>query len=370
MIRFKPYIRVLLNEKEKKVIMSRPLKDGDGGDIFELTPLGLKVIKNLNESISKENLIKKINVVSQEEMIEMDEILELLINEKYIGFEFDEISKEHEELEKVYGRVIPLWAEVETEVSNRYQIQEQIMNKKVGIIGCGTIGMGIISKLVTVGINKFILIDDDLVSRTNLTRQPAFLLSDIDKSKTTVAKQYIYDRIENPQVEVYNKRIRNIDDLSIFNDVDIIIVASDEPKIDKLVQEYGNNTNITLSFTGGYTGSTGKIFPIVIPGKTHDYNCIHEYLHKVYEKHTKGYIDLNTNNNFTISSITSVADFIVSISSFEIIKCLTGVIEPYLINKIIFFNFANYTIDELNIENVECNCINNLVSVGSKEEKN
>jgi len=31
--------------------------------------------------------------------------------------------------------------------------------------------------------------------------------------------------------------------------------------------------------------------------------------------------------------------------------------QPYLINKILFFNFANHTIDEINIENENCNCI-------------
>jgi len=358
MLKFKPYVRVLLNEEESKVIMSRPLKDGDVGDIFELTPIGVKIIKSLHIAISKEELISRLEIKSQEQIDELNEILELLLCENYIGIESDNNNEEYQAIESVYGRITPLWGEVETQSLNRFQIQQSMMTKKIGIIGCGTIGMGIISKLVTVGVKKFVLVDDDLVSRTNLTRQSSFLLKDIGKPKVEVANQFIIDRIENPTVDFHFKKIKNLEDLKVFNDVDIIVVASDEPRIDKLVQEYGKISGITLSFSGGYTGSTGKIFPIVIHGKTHDYNCVHDYLHNVKGKETKGYKDLNI--NFTMSSITSVADFIVSVSSFEILKYLTGVIDPYLINKVLFFNFANYKVDELIMEDVECSCMNSL----------
>ncbi|MBU0904012.1 MAG: ThiF family adenylyltransferase [Firmicutes bacterium] len=356
LLKFKPYVRVLLNQEELKVIISRPLKDGDLGDIFELTPMGLDIIILLKDAISKEDIIKKLGIRSQSELEEMNEILDLLIRENYIGFENEYINNEDKDIESIYERVIPIWGEIESENNNRYQIQRSIMSKKVGLIGCGTLGMGIISKLITNGVSNFILVDDDTVSRTNLTRQPAFLLKDIGKPKVEVAKQYIFDRTENPQVTIYNKKVKNLLDLTIFNDVDILVVASDEYGVDELVQKYGNEKKITLSFSGDYTGSTGKIFPIVIPGKTHNYTCAHNYLYSVIGKDKKGFKDIN--NKFTISSITSIADFIVSISSFEILKYLTGAMQPYLINKILFFNFANYTIDEINIDSEDCNCLN------------
>lgn len=355
LLKFKPYVRVLLNEEELKVIISRPLEDGDVGDIFELTPLGRDIIRLLSEAITIDEIIAKLGISTQNDLNEMNEIIDLLRNERYIGVETENLSSQYQVLESIYGRVIPIWGEIETENHNRYQIQQSIMSKKVGIIGCGTLGMGIISKLITSGVSKFILVDDDTVSRTNLTRQSSFILKDIGKSKVEVAKQYICDRTENPSVTIHNKRINTMQDLSIFHNVDILIVASDELGVDELVQEYGNETKVPISFSGGYTGSTGKIFPIVIPDKTHNYNCAHEYLYNVIGKDKKGFKDIN--NKFTVSSITSIAEFIVSISSFEILKYLTGVMQPYLINKILFFNFANYTIDVINIENENCNCI-------------
>lgn len=361
LLKFKPYVRVLLNTEELKVILSRPLKDGDVGDIFELTPMGVNIIRLISEEISKEELIDKLGITTQSDFSEMNEIVDLLLYEKYIGSETENLKNEYQELESIYGRVIPIWGEIETEHQNRYQIQQSIMKKKVGIIGCGTIGMGIISKLITSGVSNFILVDDDHVSRTNLTRQSAFQLKDVGKSKVEIAKQYICDRIENPLVTINHKRIKTIENLTIFNDVDILVVASDEHAIDELVQEYGNQSKVSLSFSGTYTGSTGKIFPIVIPGVTHDYNCAHDYLYNAIGKDKMGFKDIN--NSFTVSSITSIADFIVSISSFEIIKYLTGAMQPYLINKILFFNFANYIIDEINIENANCNCLINKTAI-------
>ena len=357
LLKFKPYVRVLLNEDDLKVIISRPLEDGDVGNIFELSPLGRDIIKLLIETISIDDIKAKLKITSHSDLNEMNEIIDLLLVERYIGVETENLSSQYQDLDSIYGRIIPIWGEIETENQNRYQIQKNIMSKKIGVIGCGTIGMGIISKLITSGVSKFIIVDDDIVSRSNLTRQSSFLLKDIGKSKVDVAKQYICDRIENPDVTILKKRINNLHDLSIFNEVDILVVASDEYGVDQLVQDYGHQSNITVSFSGGYTGSTGKIFPIVIPGKTHDYNCAHEYLTNVVRLEKKDFKDIN--KKFTVSSINSIADFIVSISSFEILKYLTGVMQPYMTNKILFFNFANYTIDEINIDSEYCNCLTN-----------
>lgn len=354
-LKFKPYIKIFLNEEMKEVILHRPLLDGDVGQTYELSQLGINIIKLLIDGIAKEKLITSLNLHTQTEIDELNDILELLINERYVGKEFESVPLEYKELDEVYGRLIPMWGELESEGVNRFQIQKSVMNKKVGIIGCGTIGMGIISKLITVGINKFVLVDHDVVSRTNLTRQSAFTLKDIGKPKVDVAKKFIMDRIEQPIIDTYCKQIRKPKDLLGFEDVNMIVVASDDLEADKIIQAFGNKYRIPLSFPGGYMGATGKIFSIVIPGLTHDYNCMMNSLDNKVNEY-KMYKSINSISGFTLSSFASVADFISSISSFEIIKYFTGEMQPYLINKVLHFNFRNYTIDEIEIDNRSCSC--------------
>ncbi|WP_158598308.1 ThiF family adenylyltransferase [Falsibacillus albus] len=356
-IRFKPYVKVLLNESNKEVILSRPMKDGDHGDKYELSDMGLEMIRYLVQGISRQKLIENLKLESQDEKTEFEEILELLTSMKYIGYEEENANEKYKDIEQIYGRLIPLWGEIETKDMNRYDIQKSIMSKKVGIIGCGTIGMGIISKLVTVGIGNFVLVDNDVVSRTNLTRQCSFTLKDIGKSKVEVAKKFIQERLENNKIDIYNKKITSVEDLNVMDDVDIIVVASDEQQVDTIIQKYSIHTGIAVSYSGGYTGNTGKIFPVIIPNINHQYDCIIDYLQRVEGKSTEGYREIN--NGFKVSSNSSISEFISSIASFEIIKFLTGTTSPYLMDKVLFFNFSNYGIEEITIDNAHCSCIRN-----------
>ena len=76
--------------------------------------------------------------------------------------------------------------------------------KKIAIFGIGGVGSFTLETLARTGIEKFVIIDNDTVSISNINRQLIATTSSIDKYKVDVAKTRILDINPNVSVETYN----------------------------------------------------------------------------------------------------------------------------------------------------------------------
>lgn len=360
MVQFKPYVKVFLNEENKKATLSRVWEDDFEGIVYDMNNLGIFILKKI-ESLCEENVLnEEISEKFPNDIEEAKEIIQFLKTENYIEFIGSDYYKP-DYLEEDFGRIIPLLSIFETEFINRYKIQENIMTKKIGIIGAGTIGFSVISKLVSNGIKKFVLIDDDIVEKSNLTRQPLFSLNHIGKLKVDVIKQYIEDRTENSDVLTINTYVSKIEDLNGLKDVDLIINCADEVKT-SLIEKYIFENKIPTFFGGGYIGHVGRIDPLVIPGVTKCFSCNEKKLKDEYDD-----IGRPLANHYKLSTISSMSDFISSVLSFEVLKFLANPEKSLLIDKFLFVNFKDYSIKEVKPNNqfpTDCStCKNNSLIV-------
>lgn len=82
---------------------------------------------------------------------------------------------------------------------------EKLQNAKVAIFGIGGVGSFVVEGLARAGIGKFILVDNDEVSLTNLNRQIIATRETIGKSKVEVAKKRILEINPNASVEIYQE---------------------------------------------------------------------------------------------------------------------------------------------------------------------
>ena len=131
---------------------------------------------------------------------------------------------------------------------------EKLSQKKVMIFGLGGVGGYALEALVRSGIRKFILIDGDVISSSNINRQIIATNKNINKSKVEEFKSRLIDI--NPDIEVttISKFIlpNDLDSIS-FVDVDYIIDCIDTVSTKTALIEFAkaNNVNIISSLGAG-----------------------------------------------------------------------------------------------------------------------
>ncbi len=82
---------------------------------------------------------------------------------------------------------------------------DRLQKAKVAIFGIGGVGSFVVEALARVGIGNFVLIDNDIVSVSNINRQIIATQKTVGKSKVEVAKERILEINPNAKVEVYQE---------------------------------------------------------------------------------------------------------------------------------------------------------------------
>lgn len=123
---------------------------------------------------------------------------------------------------------------------------DKLNSKKVAVFGIGGVGSYVVEGLARAGIQKFILIDNDVVAESNINRQLIALHSTIGMSKVEVAKNRILDINPSAEIEIrqefYSKDTNNWMDNSIDYIVDAIDTVSS--KLDLIEQAKALNIPI------------------------------------------------------------------------------------------------------------------------------
>ncbi|MEL6874404.1 MAG: HesA/MoeB/ThiF family protein [Pseudomonadota bacterium] len=141
--------------------------------------------------------------------------------------------------------------------------QKKLLDAHVLIIGAGGIGCPAIQYLAAAGIGKLTLIDDDVVSLSNLQRQILFTADDIGKPKVEVA-QKAASRI-NPEtlINMVNQRLTAQhflpESAAFFDDFDVIIDGSDNYQTRLLVSDLSLEHKVPLvsAAIGQFQGQLG-----------------------------------------------------------------------------------------------------------------
>lgn len=131
---------------------------------------------------------------------------------------------------------------------------DELTNKTVAIFGVGGVGGYTVEALARSGIGHFVLIDNDLVSLTNINRQILATHKTIGRAKVDVAKERILEI--NPEAIVETHKTfylpANRDEFD-FSKYDYVVDAIDTvtAKIDIIVRCYENNIPVISAMGAG-----------------------------------------------------------------------------------------------------------------------
>ncbi|TCD07599.1 molybdopterin biosynthesis protein [Pedobacter frigidisoli] len=218
--------------------------------------------------------------------------------------------------------------------------QSRLADARVLVIGAGGLGCPALQYLVSSGVGSIGIIDDDIVSVSNLHRQVLFTTDDIGRLKVEVSSERL-QRI-NPEVDItiYPFKIDSSNVIEVLNGYDFIFDGSDNFTARYLVNDASTLLKKPLIFAA-VSGYEGQLAIFNIAGER-DERTNYRDLFPIQPK--DGEI-LNCAENGVLGVLPGI---IGAMAAGEIIKLITKIGRP-LINTLRHYNLLSGEQYEMNI---------------------
>lgn len=169
----------------------------------------------------------------------------------------DKALKEEDKINLIKKGEVPSKEELEHLLVARHTpgVHEKVKQSKVGIAGLGGLGSNVAISLARLGIGELVLVDFDVVEPSNLNRQQ-YYIRHIGMKKTEAIKELLTEINPFVKVKVVNTYLDETNIEQIFEDVDIVVEAFDNP-VSKatIVNTIISKTEKTIVAASGMAGS-------------------------------------------------------------------------------------------------------------------
>jgi sulfur-carrier protein adenylyltransferase/sulfurtransferase len=213
------------------------------------------------------------------------------------------------------------------------QGQQALVQAKVLVIGAGGLGCPVLQYLTAMGVGLLGIVDDDVVSMSNLHRQILYGVDDIGKAKVDVAAQKLAFLNSEIVIKSYKTKLTQANAFDIISDYDVVADCSDnfatrymvndacvilkKPMVYAAVSGYeGQLSTFNLSLGGDlFSGNYRDIYP-TMPREGEIQNCAE-------------------------AGILGVLSGILgAMQASEVVKIISGVGQP-LCNKLLCYNMKS-----------------------------
>ena len=137
--------------------------------------------------------------------------------------------------------------------------QKKILNSKVLIIGMGGLGCPVAEFLTRSGIGALGIVDNDLVSISNIHRQSLYDQKDLHKSKVKIAQKKLKNINAKTKINIYNFRLDKKNFIKIIKNYDYIVDGTDNFESKFLINDISLKYKKFL-VTGAISKFDGHIF--------------------------------------------------------------------------------------------------------------
>lgn len=115
--------------------------------------------------------------------------------------------------------------------------QQKLKNAKVLVIGAGGLGAPVLMYLAAAGVGTIGIVDDDVVSLSNLQRQIIHATENVGMEKTASAKKAMAAINPHVKVKIHNTRINAANAIELISQYDIVTDGCDNFKTRFLVSD-------------------------------------------------------------------------------------------------------------------------------------
>lgn len=130
---------------------------------------------------------------------------------------------------------------------NRGGIENYFFNKELAIIGCGSIGSNLAEAFASVGVSKYKLFDNQILTEENIGRHYCGF-NQVRKSKTVALKQELINHNPNIAVKTFSDNIHSYlnKSIDVFNNCDYIFITIGRAPIEYRFVRLFNNHKINI----------------------------------------------------------------------------------------------------------------------------
>lgn len=129
-----------------------------------------------------------------------------------------------------------------------YTGQEKLKNAKVLVVGAGGLGSPLLIYLAAAGVGTIGIVDDDVVSTSNLQRQVLYNSSEVGMKKVEVASRKLKALYPEIKILTYDFRLDTENAEDLFSKYDVIADCSDNYKTRVLIGKYSAKLKKPLAF--------------------------------------------------------------------------------------------------------------------------
>ncbi|SPA46668.1 ThiF family adenylyltransferase [Cupriavidus taiwanensis] len=232
-----------------------------------------------------------------------------------------------------------------------------LAKKKVAIVGLGSVGSKVAVSLARSGITRFLLIDDDILKPSNLTRNQLDW-SSMGYDKVDAVQSAI--QLIHPAAEVACRTFRfagqesssyNTTVLEQIAACDLVIDATASPKVFSSIAAICIRRKVPVVWGEVFAGGIGALMARSLPGFDADpleiRRAIHAYLAGVPEapfQHAQAY-DAEAHDEVFVAGDAEVSALSASLTQFAI-DALVGATEPRFPNSAYLFGYQKAWIFE------------------------
>ncbi|MBE6527851.1 MAG: HesA/MoeB/ThiF family protein [Thermoplasmata archaeon] len=183
--------------------------------------------------------------------------------------------------------------------------QQRIMTAVVGIVGCGGLGVNVITQLTMAGVTHFILCDHQTPELSNLNRQ--FIYSPYDhRTKSMISAEWILALNPSAEVQANSEPLSEING-GLFQGCDILVDCLDNFESRMVLSDLAESMGVPLVHAG-VSGMEGQI-AVCIPGKT---------------KSLREMIGTMKDPEGPVPSVGAAVSAIASMEALEVLKIISG----------------------------------------------
>jgi molybdopterin/thiamine biosynthesis adenylyltransferase len=232
---------------------------------------------------------------------------------------------------------------------NKFALQEKLIDRRVGMMGCGGVGSHVALDLLGLGVGDLKVLDCDKVELSNLNRQILYTEGDIGERKVDLAVRRLSAYHPHAKISGVDHLLSSVEDVHDFvADRDFVFSLIDRPKMHIANWVNAACVRAGVPLIGGGVETQRSVMYLMIPGVTGCVECwrrssanserAQAVRMQMAEVHTAAGLGPD------LAAFGPMVTAITTLFVTEFVRYVTGIAEPLAAGRLVEIRFGDLVV--------------------------